>query len=125
MTTTTPATQYAAAVAAIADDIIRQIEDGTAPARRCPTLAAGGHYFEAVRVYFTDVIGDQAHGIPRGVARVALDVDRTHGRRYAHEVRVYFDRPAGPCGHAGTTQDADEIAAAVLDLLDPTADYAR
>lgn len=125
MNATTPATSYAAAVAAIADDIVRQLDDGEAPCRRCSTLAAGGYYFEAVRVYFAEVIGDQAHGIPRGVARVALDMERTHGRRFAHEVRVYLDRPAGPCGHAGTTQDAEEIAAAVLDLLNPTADYAR
>lgn len=114
----THARDYAAAVAAIADDIVRQIEDGTAPVRRCPTLAAGGYYFEAVRVYYADIIGDQAHGIPRGVARVALDVSRP--RRPAHEVRVCFDPPGD-----GTTYDADEIAAAVLDLLDQTADYAR
>lgn len=125
MTTTTPATEYAAAVAAIADDVIRQLEDGDAPRRRVITQAAGGHYFEPVRIFYADLIGDQAHGIPRGVARVALDVERTNGRRYAHEVRIYFDRPAGPCGHVGTAQDADEIAAAVLDRLDSTADYAR
>jgi hypothetical protein len=42
MTTTTPATEYAAAVRTVADDIIRQIQDGHAPCRRSITLAAGG-----------------------------------------------------------------------------------
>lgn len=118
MTTTT--TTYADAVAAIADDIIRQIEDGTAPVRRCSTLAAGGHYFEAVRVYYADVTGDHDHGIAGGVARIALDVLPAAGRRPAHEVAVYLQAPGD-----GTTYTADDIAAAVLDQLDPTADYAR
>lgn len=113
-------TNYAAAVAAIADDVLRQLEDGDAPCRRCPTLAAGGHYFEAVRVYFADVAGDHAHGIAGGVARIALDVSPTGGRRPAHEVAVYLEAPGD-----GTTYDADEIARAVLDRLDSTADYAR
>lgn len=122
MTTTAneTATTYAAAVAAIADDIIRQLDDGCAPCRRCSTLAAGGHYFEAVRVYFADVTGDHEHGIAGGVARIALDVSPTAGRRPAHEVAVYLEAPGD-----GTTYDADEIARAVLDQLDPTADYAR
>lgn len=111
-------TDYAAAVASIADDVIRQIEDGHAPCRRCTTLAAGGYYFETVRVYFADVGRDEAAGIPRGVVRVALDV--APYRRPAHEVAVFLEAPGD-----GTTEHADNIANAVLDRLDPTADYAR
>ena len=123
--TDTHARDYAAAVAAIADDIVRQLEDGDAPARRCPVLTAGGYYVETVRVYYADVIGVSIVGaaggdfaIPSGVARVALDVSRP--RRPAHEVRVCFEPPSDAGIHA-----AADIAAAVLDLLDPTADYAR
>jgi hypothetical protein len=112
-------TNYAAAVAAIADDVLRQIEDGDAPCRRCTTLAAGGYYFENVRVYFADVTGDIAAYIPRGVARVALDLSPTAGRRPAHEVAVYLEAPDD------TTYDAEAIARAVLDRLDSTAAYAR
>lgn len=123
--TATQARDYAAAVAAIADDIIRQIEDGTAPARRCPALTAGGYYVEAVRIHYAEIFGVSIVGatggdftIPAGVARIALDVSRP--RRPAHEVRVCFDPPAAAGIHA-----AADIAAAVLELLDPTADYAR
>jgi len=110
-------TSYTAAVRRLADDVIRQMEDGDAPRRRCTTLAAGGHYFENVRVYYADLAGDQAHGIPRGVVRVALDMSRP--RRPAHEVRVCFD------GMTDTVYDADAIALAVLDMIDNTANYAR
>jgi hypothetical protein len=123
MTTTTPATDYAAAVAAIADDIIRQIEDGTAPARRCPVLTAGGYYVEAVRVYYADIVGGP-WGIPSGVARVALDVSRP--RRPAHEVRVCIE-PANRTMDATAAAELAglAIAAAVLDMIDNTAEYAR
>lgn len=135
MTTTTPATDYAAAVAAIADDIVRQLEDGDAPRRRVITQAAGGHYFEPCRIFYADIVGVSVGGsftIPAGVARIALDLDATHARNYAHEVRVCFDPPGDGRSpnlarlHAAYVTDmAADIAAAVLDLLDPTADYAR
>lgn len=122
--TDTHARDYAAAVAAIADDIVRQLEDGTAPARRCPALTAGGYYVEAVRIHYAEIFGVSIVGatggdfaIPSGVARIALDVSRP--RRPAHEVRVCFDPPAAAGIHAAA------IAAAVLERLDPTADYAR
>lgn len=115
MNTTT--TTYADAIHAAADDVIRQLEDGESPPRRCPTLAAGGYYFEAVRVFFADVTADHEHGIPAGVARIALDMT-PHRRRPAHEVRILLEDP--------TTNDAaHDLAAAVLDMIDSTADYAR
>ncbi len=110
-------TNYAAAVRRLADDVIRQMEDGDAPCRRCFTLTAGGYYVETVRTYYADLAGDQAHGIPRGIVRVALDVSRP--RRPAHEVRVCFD------GMTDTVYDADAIALVVLDMIGSTADYAR
>jgi hypothetical protein len=106
--------------AVIADDIIRQLEDGHAPCRRCPTLAAGGYYFESCRVYFADTLPMPDHGIPAGVARIAIDTRPYRGRYPAHEVRVFLESPGD-----GSTEAADAIAAAVLDLLDPTADYTR
>jgi hypothetical protein len=112
------ATDYFSAVAAVAEDIVRQIEDGTAPARRCPVLTAGGYYVEEVRIFYADIIGGGPFQMPAGVARVALDVGRP--RRPSHEVRVCLDPPGD-----GTTYDADQIAAAVLARLDSTADYAR
>jgi len=115
---TTTATTHAAAIREAADDIVRQLEDGQAPHRRSTTLAAGGHYFEAVRVYFADIYPTET--IPRGVARIALDVSPLNARRPAHEVAVYLESPGD-----GTTYLADDIAAAVLDMIDGTADYAR
>ncbi len=116
-TATTPATYYAAAVATIADDIVRQLEDG-APYVRHASLAAGGHYFEAVRVYYVDLPARCHPDIPAGVARIALDVSPSNRRRPAHEVRVCFDSPAAIAIHA-----ADDIAHAVLDQIGSAADY--
>jgi hypothetical protein len=115
MALTTP---YTTAVHEIADDIIRQMDDGHAPHRRSPTLAAGGYYFESVRVFYADIHGTDM--IPNGVARVALDVSPTNARRPAHEVRVSFDAHDYDAGEA-----AADIAAAVLDMIDPMAAYAR
>ena len=125
--TATQARDYAAAVAAIADDIVRQLEDGDAPRRRVITQAAGGHYFEPCRIFYADTIGisvadsgGSSFTIPAGVACIAIDLDPSHPRRHANEVRVCFDPPAAEGIHA-----AADIAAAVLELLDQTADYAR
>ncbi len=118
MSTTTPATEYAAAVRAIADDIVRQIEDGHAPHRQYNYQAASGDHLPSVRVYFADIAAEPAHGIPAGVVRVAIDL--APYRRPAHEVRVFPDPTTGR--RAGVAAD---IAAAVLDMIDNTAEYAR
>lgn len=115
---------YADAVREAADDVIRQLEDG-APCQRMRTLAAAGYHFEDVRVYFADVTASPARGLPAGVARVSLDVSPTRGRQPAHEVRVFLQPVPMPIAARPCAKFADDIAAAVLDMIDPTADYAR
>ena len=117
MTTTTT---YADAVRDAAEDVIRQMIDGEAPDRQHNYQAANGDHYPCVRVYFADIYASPAHGIPAGVARVVIDVSPTRGRQPAHEVRVFLD-PAPVC----PVDIADDLAAAVLEMLDPTADYAR
>jgi hypothetical protein len=122
MTTTTT---YTDAFCEIADDVIRQLEDG-APCERVRTLAAGGYYFEAVRIFYAYLPARPEHGWPAAVARVALDVSPTGGRRPAHEVRVFWDTAGfGELDHYNANQWAADLAGAVLEMLDPTADYAR
>lgn len=116
MTTAT----YRDAVHAIADDIIRQLDDGHAPARRVTSLAAGGFYFESVRVFYADVCGDASRGLPRGVCRIAIDMDASRNasrHKRAHEVQVHID--------AGSVIAADDIANAVADMIDTTQPYAN
>jgi hypothetical protein len=113
-------TAYRDAVNAIADDIIRQLDDGDAPARRVTTLAAGGFYFESVRVFYADICGDASRGLPRGVCRIAIDMDAARNaspRKRAHEVQAHVD--------AGSVIAADDIANAVADMIDTTQPYAN
>ena len=102
----------------MADDVIRQMVDGTAPHRTYNAQAADGSHRPQVRIFFADLPRLYRTSIPEGVARVALDLDPVRARRPAHEVQVYFERPAAD-GVAAA------IAAAVLDQIDNTADYAR
>jgi hypothetical protein len=113
---TTTATTYADAVREIADDVIRQLEDGHAASRQHNFQTAAGDYLPSVRVFFADFTAEPEHGIPAGVARVALDL--APYRRPANEVRVLLEAPT-------TNGAAHDIAAAVLDMIDHTADYAR
>lgn len=87
----------------IADEILRNFDDGTAASRRETRLTAGGYYIEAVRVFYCD--------FPGGVARIAADIAPINPRRPAHEVRVFFDDPS-------RSSEAAAVAAAVLDTLD-------
>lgn len=111
-------TTYADAVRDIAEDIVRQLEDGYAPRRRNTCVSAGGYTIEPTRTFYADVIGGQT--LPRGVARITLDTSPINARRPAHEVSVYLDQDGTDHGEA-----AADIAAAVLDMIDSTADYAR
>jgi hypothetical protein len=117
MTTTDP---YADVVRDAAEDVIRQMIDGGAPSRQHNYRAANGDHYPSVRVYFADIYAIPAHGIPAGVARVVIDVSPTRGRQPAHEVDVFLD-PAPAC----PVDIAADLAGAVLEMLDPTADYAR
>ena len=112
-------TNYTRAVRMIADDIVRQIEDDHAPSRTYSRMTAGGDVVDTVRVFFADLPHNWHPAIPAGAARVALDLDPC-SRRPAHECRVMFDAHDYDAGEA-----AADIAAAVLELIDNTAAYAR
>jgi len=122
MTTTT---SYADAVRDAAEDVIRQMIDGEAPDRQHNYQAANGDHYPNVRVYFADICASPAHGIPAGAARVAIDVSPTRGWQPSHEVRVFLQPVPMPIAARACAKFADDIAAAVLDMIDNTADYAR
>ena len=109
------------AVQAIADDVLRQIEDNHAPHRTYTATTAAGDNWPTVRVYFADVPSRWHPLIPAGVVRVALDVAPISPRNPAHEVRVFFENTV----NGRPWLAADSIAAAVLDRIDNTAEYAR
>jgi hypothetical protein len=119
-TTPTPATAYAAAVRYAADSVLAQIEDGHAPHRQYNSQSADGQYRPSVRVYFCDLPYRAYPTIPAGAVRVAVDLDPTRGRWPVHEARVYFEPHDYDAGQA-----AADIAAAVLDMIDNTAEYAH
>ena len=120
--TTTATMTYAEAVQYVADSVVQQIEDGHAPRRDYNSQSADGAYRPSVRVCFADIpyLGHKFPKIPRGVVRVAIDLDETRRRWPVHEVRVCFDPHDFDAGQAG-----DDIAGEVLDMIDGTADYAR
>jgi len=120
MTTTTPATDYAAAVRYAADSVLAQIEDGHAPHRQYNAHSADGQHRPSVRVFFADLPYRVHPTIPAGAVRVAVDLDPTRGRWPVHEARVFFEPHDYDAGEA-----AADIAAAVLDMIDNTAAYAR
>jgi hypothetical protein len=119
---TTTATTYADAVREIAEDVIRQMIDGEAPDRQHNYQAANGDHYPSARVFFADITANHEHGIPAGVARVSLDLA---GWRWpTHEVRVFLQPVPMPIAARACAKFADDIAAAVLDMIDNTADYA-
>lgn len=113
-------TEYTRAVEYIAESVIQQIEDGHAPHRQYNAQCADGEHRPSVRVYFADIpyLGHLTGTVPGGAVRVAVDL--APYRRPAHEARVFFEPHDYDAGEA-----AADIAAAVLELIDGTADYAR
>ena len=110
-------TSYAKAIQHTADSVLAQIEAGTAPSRE--------HCFGStptVRVYFADIpyMGEWHNWVPRGVVRVAVDLDPIRDSWPVHEVRVCFDPHDFDAGEAGP-----DIAAAVLEHLAETAAIVR
>ena len=105
-------TDYSRAVLAIANDIIRQMDDGHAAARTYTTWCADGIYRDSARIFYADLPHRWHYAIPSGVARVALDLDPTHASRPDNECRVTFDAHGYDAGEA-----AADIARAVLDLV--------
>jgi hypothetical protein len=106
-------TPYSRAVQYVADSVLAQIEDGSAPHRQ--------HDFEnrpVVRIYFADIpyLGQLCDMLPRGVVRVAVDMAPTRDAWPADEVRVCFDPHDFDAGEA-----AADIAAAILEQLPETA----
>lgn len=118
---TTETMTYAEAVQAIADDVLRQIEDGHAPHRTHNAQSAAGDYFPVVRIYFADVPHRWHPSIPAGVVRVAFDLAPISPLHPAHEAQVFFEQTV----NAQPWRAAEAIAAAVLERIDDTADYAR
>jgi hypothetical protein len=115
-------TEYSRAVAYVADSVLAQIEDGSAPHRDYNAQCADGAYRPSVRIYFADIpyMGQLCKTMPRGVVRVAIDLDETHRRWPTHEVRVSFDPHDFDAGEA-----AADIARIVLDQLPATAEIVR
>jgi hypothetical protein len=110
---------YTRAVLAIANDIIRQMDDGHAAARTYTTWCADGVYRDSARIYYADLPHRWHKMIPAGVARVAIDLDPTHASRPDHECRVCFDAHDYDAGEA-----AADIGRAVLDLVSRGEAYA-
>lgn len=102
----------------IAADVITAMIDGDAPHRDYSAQCADGSYRPQTRIYFAELPRLYHPSIPAGAVRVAMDLDPVRARRPAHEVRVYFE-------HQAADGLAAAIAAAVLDQIDNTADYAR
>lgn len=113
-------TEYTRAVEYIAESVIQQIEDGHAPHRQYNAQCADGEHRPSVRVYFADIPYSVHPTIPGGCVRVAIDLDPIRARWPVHEARVFFEPHDYDAGEA-----AADIAAAVLELIDGTADYAR
>ena len=110
-------THYAEAVQNTADSVLAQIEANMAPSRE--------HCFgntPSVRVYFADIpyMGEWHNWIPRGVVRVAVDLDPSRDSWPVHEVRVCFDPHNYDAGEA-----AADITAAILKDLPSTAEVVR
>ena len=110
-------TPYAEVIQHTADSVLAQIEAGTAPSRE--------HCFgntPTVRVYFADIpyMGDWHNWVPRGVVRVAIDLDPVRDSWPTHEVRVCFDPHDFDAGEA-----AADIAAAILRDIASTAEVVR
>jgi hypothetical protein len=110
-------TPYSRAVEYVADSVLAQIEDGTAPSRQ--------HDCEGrpiVRVYFADIpyLGQLCDTMPRGVVRVAVDLDPVRDSWPTHEVRVCFDPHDFDAGEA-----AADITAAILRDIASTAEVVR
>ena len=110
-------TPYTRAVQYIADSVLAQIEDGSAPSRE---HCAGDR--PTVRIYFADIpyLGQLCDTMPRGVVRVAVDLDPIRDSWPTHEVRVCFDAHDFDAGEA-----AADIAAAILRDIASTAEVVR
>jgi hypothetical protein len=105
-------TDYSRAVLAIANDIVRQMDDGHAATRTYTSWCADGVHRDSARIFYADLPHRWHNAIPSGVARVALDLDPTHAGRPDNECRIAFDAHGYDAGEA-----AADIARAVLDLV--------
>lgn len=105
-------TDYSRAVLAIANDIVRQMDDGHAATRTYTSWCADGIHRDSARIFYADLPHRWHCAIPSGIARVALDLDPTHASRPDNECRITFD-----VHHYNAGEAADDISRAVLDLV--------